>query len=58
MSEAGAAGVLRDIGQGELSCSDLWTDSRHSSNDWTPQDVVIDSTLGGVLHHCRWNAAA
>ena len=26
--------------------------------DWTPNDVVIDETLGGVLHHCHWKAAA
>ena len=26
--------------------------------DWTPDDVVIDETLGGVLHHCHWKNAA
>jgi putative transposase len=26
--------------------------------DWRSEDVVIDEALGGVLHHCRWKAAA
>ncbi len=26
--------------------------------DWMPDDVAIDQTLGGVLHHCHWKNAA